>query len=250
MLCLSMIDLDQKKVWLWTVVQQGVCQSGLACVALQTVFGCSKALRFLPGAFPGALCSDIWSLQRRVFLKASRFSLQLHLDSSPPPTQYPCCRHSPNRHVSVCVHKVPGRRGASLALDGTCQVQPLHSNPMGLLRCGTQPQGSLHHYPSTRPPNRSIADSQHHSAPPVHIHHQHGLYTDRKRRLWRGPGVGGQVLGRADRAVAGELQDQPAAGPHAAAHCQGLWHSQGRSRHGQHEVWAGYAPQAARTSTC
>jgi hypothetical protein len=117
---------------------------------------------------------------------------------------------------------------------GTCDDQPLGH----LLRsestpalCSCPPSHQIHAIEHPEPP----------PAPPVQLHcPHHGQHPHRERCLWRGPGAVGQVLGRPDRAIAGELQDQPAAGPHAAAHRARVWCLEGRGRDGQHEVWAGY----------
>jgi hypothetical protein len=69
---------------------------------------------------------------------------------------------------------------------------------------------------------------------------QHGRQANRERRLWRDRGALGQVLGSPDAAIAGQLQDQPAPGPHAAASHHGLRYPQGRCGYCEHEIWPWY----------
>jgi len=134
----------------------------------------------------------------------------LHIHTSITNTSCPT-RHG--RHVPPCPHDAPPGR------IGTCKGAPL-----------------LPHMQAPPPPPRPRLLPP----PPIQRHqHHHGQLPHRKRCLWRGPSAGRPLLGRPDRALAGELQDQPAPGSHAPAHCARLWHPQGRGRHGQHEVRPG-----------
>jgi hypothetical protein len=135
-------------------------------------------------------------------------------------------------HVPHCPNQPPACRGRRNALTATCEGQPLsHLYPEGAPTLHSAPPADQVH---------AIEHPERLPAPPVQHHQQHGQHAHRERCLWRAPGALGQVLGSPDGAIAGELQDQPAAGPHAPAHCARLWHPEGRGCDGQHEVWAGY----------
>lgn len=77
-----------------------------------------------------------------------------------------------------------------------------------------------------------------------------GRDEDRERCIRRGTGPRRQVLGSADGALVGELQDQPAAGSHASSSGQGIWYPEGCSSKGQHAIWTWYDCRPPDTCLC